>query len=239
MRFESVTIVRSYEQVVRQIVDRIRSGALHPGQKLPTERELSESFGVSRAVVREAIKVLTSLGMVESRQGSGTYVAANPIPSITRALTLSATAEEDPVLHLFEVREPLEIMAARLAARRRSDAQVDIIRQHADATAAAAAADDVAAFSKTDHAFHRAVAEAAGNPYLVVINSAVRELLSDTVALIVQIAGSMAVAAEQHARIVDAIARCEPEEAAQAMADHVRYSENAARELLSRPPAER
>ncbi|MER3438009.1 MAG: FadR family transcriptional regulator [Chloroflexota bacterium] len=239
MRFQSVTVVRSYEQVVRQICDRIRAGELLPGQKLPTEQALSESFGVSRAVIREAIKVLVSLGMVESRQGSGTYVAANPIPSISRALTLSATPDEDSVLRLFEVREPLETTAARLAALRRADSQIGLLRQHAAATASAAAADDVVAFGAADHAFHRAVAEAAGNAYLAVIISAVRELQSDAVALIVRLAGSMAVAAEQHARIAEAIAGCQAEEAAQAMADHVRYSADAAREILSRPPAER
>ena len=239
MRFQSVTVVRSYEQVVRQICDRIRAGELLPGQKLPTEQALSESFGVSRAVIREAIKVLASLGMVESRQGSGTYVAANPIPSISRALTLSATPDEDSVLRLFEVREPLETTAARLAALRRNEAQIATIRKHVEATAAAAANDDVPAFGTADHAFHRAVAEAANNPYLAVIISAVRELQSDAVSLIVRLAGSLPVAAEHHRRIAEAIADGRADDAATEMAAHVRYSMDAAREILSRPPAER
>lgn len=239
MRFQSVTVVRSYEQVVRQICDRIRAGELLPGQKLPTEQALSESFGVSRAVIREAIKVLASLGMVESRQGSGTYVAANPIPSISRALTLSATADEDSVLRLFEVREPLETAAARLAALRRNEAHIAIIRKHAEETAAAAANDDVPAFGTADHAFHRAVAEAANNPYLAVIISAVRELQSDAVSLIVRLAGSLPVAAEHHRRVAEAIADGRADDAAAEMATHVRYSMDAAREILSRPPAER
>src|SRR5688500_12807880 len=111
MTFRAVTLTRSYEQVVEQIQDGMRRGALAPGQRLPTERELSESFGVSRAVVREALKVLASMGLVESRQGSGTYVRANPVPSITRALILSATPEDESLLALFEVREALEVLA--------------------------------------------------------------------------------------------------------------------------------
>ena len=86
MDFRSVLVTRSYEQVVQQIRGRIRSGMLVPGQRLPTERELADSFGVSRGVIREALKVLGSMGLVESRQGSGTYVCSNPVPSISRAM---------------------------------------------------------------------------------------------------------------------------------------------------------
>src|ERR671910_654816 len=96
MGFRSVILTRSYEQVVEQIQDGIRSGTLVPGQRLPTERELGESFRVSRAVVREALKVLAAMGLVESRQGSGNYISAKPVPSISRALILSATPDERP-----------------------------------------------------------------------------------------------------------------------------------------------
>ncbi|MGH2557596.1 MAG: FadR/GntR family transcriptional regulator, partial [Thermomicrobiales bacterium] len=110
MTFRSVLVTRSYEQVVEQIHDEIRSGALTAGQRLPTERELAESFGVSRGVVREALKVLASMGLVEARQGSGNYISANPVPSISRALILSATPDEQSMQALFEVREPMEIL---------------------------------------------------------------------------------------------------------------------------------
>ena len=80
MGFRAVILTRSYEQVVQQIQEGIRSGSLVPGQRLPTERELGESFGVSRAVVREALKVLAAMGLVESRQGSGNYFAPTRSP---------------------------------------------------------------------------------------------------------------------------------------------------------------
>ena len=79
MSFSAVTVVRPYEQIVRQIQEAIRDNALSEGDRLPTERELAETFGVSRSVVREAIKVLSAQGLVESRQGSGLYVRNRPI----------------------------------------------------------------------------------------------------------------------------------------------------------------
>jgi GntR family transcriptional regulator, transcriptional repressor for pyruvate dehydrogenase complex len=69
--FKAVTVIWSYEQLVDQIQTGIRTGTLERGQRLPAERELSELFGVSRGVVREAVKVLAAMGLVESRQGSG------------------------------------------------------------------------------------------------------------------------------------------------------------------------
>ena len=118
MSFSAVNVVRPYEQIVQQIQEAIRVNSLTQGDRLPTERELAETFGVSRSVVREAIKVLTAQGLVESRQGSGLYVVNRPIESVSRAIVLSVTPDEDSVDQLFEFRRLLEVDAARLALRR-------------------------------------------------------------------------------------------------------------------------
>ena len=233
MAFRAVLVTRSYEQVVEQFAEGIRRGTLVPGQRLPTERELGETFGVSRAVVREALKVLASMGLVESRQGSGTFVRANPVPSITRALTLSATPEEESLLALFEVREPLEAMAARLAAERRSSEQVERIVAGAEATRRAAETDDGLLFSEGDQALHGTIFEAAANPYLTSVASAVRELLARALHLVVSLTGTMAAAAEHHLGIAAAIERGDAEAAAELMAAHIRYNADALREMLA------
>jgi DNA-binding FadR family transcriptional regulator len=233
MAFRTVMVTRSYEQVVEQVQDEIRRGALVPGQRLPTERELGESFGVSRAVVREALKVLASLGLVESRQGSGTYVAADPVPSVTRALILSARPEEESLLALFEVREPLETLAARHAAERRSPAQAARIVAAAEASWRAAADNDLVAFGHADDDLHGGIGEAAANPYLATIIGAVREMLSQGIRLAVGLAGRIAVAAEQHRRLADAIARGDPETAAALMTEHIRYTASSLHELVA------
>jgi GntR family transcriptional regulator, transcriptional repressor for pyruvate dehydrogenase complex len=231
--FRAVSLTRSYEQVVEQIQERIRSGALAPGQRLPTERELSESFGVSRAVVREALKVLTAMGLVESRQGSGTFVAARPVPSLTRALILSATPEEESLLALFEVREPLETLAARLAAERRTPEQAERIVAAAEESRRAAVLNDLTLFGEGDDGVHLGILAATGNPYLESIVGAVREMLSQGLRLAVGLAGAMAVAAEQHARIAAAIVGGDGDAAAALMGEHIRYTADALRELVA------
>jgi GntR family transcriptional regulator, transcriptional repressor for pyruvate dehydrogenase complex len=235
MEFQSVLLTRSYEQVVQQIRDRIRAGTLVSGQKLPTERELAESFGVSRGVIREAIKVLASMGLVESRQGSGTYVRANTVPSISRALTFSVTAEERSLLSLFELREPIEIACARLAAARRSPEQAALIRHYADESARAATLDNVDAFGRAEIGFHGTIGEAAASPYLATVMSAVRDVQSNVVSLVVRIVGSMQIASGQHQQIAEAISRTDVEGASEAMMTHVHYSADAVRQFLTRP----
>src|SRR5215203_3035620 len=214
MGFRSVILTRSYEQVVEQIQAGIRAGTLVPGQRLPTERELGESFGVSRAVVREALKVLSAMGLVESRQGSGNYIASNPVPSITRALILSATPQEESLLALFEVREPLEALAARRAADRRTPEQADTIVEAAEGTIRSGETDDLDLFSVGDLALHRGIFAAAGNPYLTTVSSAVREVLNHALHLVTRLTGTVPAAAGQHVRIADAITRQDADAAA-------------------------
>ncbi len=112
---------RSSAHIACEIEGEIRSGRFVRGQKLPTERELAMRFGVSRGVVREAIKSLGAIGLVEARQGSGIYVCDRLIASISRALTLSVQSDTASVLDLFVFREPLEVLAAECAARNRTD----------------------------------------------------------------------------------------------------------------------
>jgi DNA-binding FadR family transcriptional regulator len=233
MGFRSVILTRSYEQVVEQIQDGIRSGSLVSGQRLPTERELGETFGVSRAVVREALKVLAAMGLVESRQGSGNYITSNPVPSITKALILSATPQEESLLALFEVREPLEALAARLAAERRTPEQAAAIAEAAQITVRAGELDDLEIFGAGDIALHGGVFAAAGNPYLTTVSSAVREVLNHALHLVTRITGTVPAAAAHHVRIAEAITRRDADAAEAAMATHIRYNADALRDMIA------
>lgn len=151
------------EQLADALAEEIRAGRLADGEKLPTEVELVQRFGVSRTVVREAMSRLKSLGLVVSRQGSGVYV---------RIASRFAPLHFDPrhsrslqaVTQMVEVRRALEAEAAELAAQRRDAADLLAIDGAIDALAQAVAAggDGVA----EDVAFHRAIAAASGNPFL-------------------------------------------------------------------------
>ena len=233
MEFTSINVTRSYEEVVRQIEHALSEGRFVRGQKLPTERELASTFGVSRGVVREAIKVLGTMGLVESRQGSGVYVRNNPVPTVSRALTLSVAPDEESVYRLFEFREPLEILAARYAAKRGSEEQFEEIRREAAATVEAAAAEDHETFGIADWRFHDAVSEASGNPYLSVIMGAVRQMQQEVARLLARQSGVMATAAKQHTRIVEAIMSGDSERASAAMREHIRYSASSLQAIVA------
>jgi GntR family transcriptional regulator, transcriptional repressor for pyruvate dehydrogenase complex len=220
---ESARQARSHERIAGQIGEQIRDGRLVRGQKLPTEREMSERFGVGRGVIREAVRMLDAMGLVESRQGSGIYVRNNPIPSISRALTFSVTPEEHSVASLFEFRTVLEVAATEQAALRRTDAQLAAIERAATATAEAAPhfTDDL--WHLADQEFHHAISDASGNPYMAVAIDAVRQMQRDVTRLVREMRGS-AGAVEQHRAIAEAIAARCPERAAAAMRAHIQYT---------------
>lgn len=225
MSFSAVTVIRPYEQIVRQIQAAIRDNALSEGDRLPTERELAETFGVSRSVVREAIKVLSAQGLVEARQGSGLYVRNRPIESVSRAIVLSVSPDLMSVDLLFEFRRLLEVDAARLAAVRATPEQVDALERALNAYQPAPdGSPDWERFAPVDNAIHAQIAEAAGNPYLAVMVESVRELMQDIVPLIAGHPGSIEEAMRHHRRILDAIAAHDSSLAAEEMDAHVRYT---------------
>lgn len=235
MAFQSVTVTRPYEQIVEQIAAEIQAGRLVHGQQLPTERELSATFGVSRGVVREAVKVLSAMGLVEPRQGSGLFVHDDPLPLVTRALTLSVSPDEKSVGRLFEFRRALEVFAARSAAERRSDDHVMDISGAALMTREAATTNDVSLFSHGDNLLHTGVYSAADNPYLAIAAGAVRGMQTDVVDLFRSFPGSIAVAADQHCRIAEAITEQDGDAASAAMDEHIRYAAKTVEAILNEP----
>jgi GntR family transcriptional repressor for pyruvate dehydrogenase complex len=155
---------RLSDQVAAQLMAEIEQGRLAPGAKLPTEAHLAEQFRVSRTVVREAVSRLKSVGLVDSRQGSGVFVKpALPLP----ALHFEAlhAASQDAVVQMVEVRRALEAEVAALAAERRSPQDILDIEHAVKALNAAvlAGGNGVA----EDVNFHRAIAQATRNPILI------------------------------------------------------------------------
>ncbi|MFI0453993.1 FadR/GntR family transcriptional regulator [Actinomadura sp. 6N118] len=150
------------EQVIDQLRDEIATGVWVIGAKIPPEPVLSESLGVGRNTVREAVRALTHAGLLECRQGDGTYVRATSELSgaVRRRLE---TAE---LIEILEVRRGLEVEAARLAAARRTGADIAAINDALARRAAQWEAGDHAAFVEADLAFHMAVVEATHNKVL-------------------------------------------------------------------------
>ena len=151
------------EQLAGVLAGWIREGQLATGQKLPTENTLVQDFGVSRTVVREAFSRLKTLGLIETRQGSGAYV--KKVPSATEQLSLSPDGTLDAVIQMVEVRRALEAESAALAAARATPQAVKKIKQALAALdkAVAQGGDGVS----EDVAFHACIAQAAANPFLM------------------------------------------------------------------------
>ncbi|PXW97456.1 GntR family transcriptional regulator [Sphaerotilus hippei] len=155
---------RLSEQLAEALVVSIRDGQLPPGQRLPTESALATRFGVSRTVVREALSSLKTLGLIESRQGSGAFVRHSPAPALEQ-LTLEPDGSMDAVIQMVEVRRALEAESAALAAVRRSGQDLQRIKTTlAQLDRAVAAGGDGVA---EDVAFHAAIAAATRNPFLL------------------------------------------------------------------------
>jgi GntR family transcriptional regulator, transcriptional repressor for pyruvate dehydrogenase complex len=210
-----------YEQVVERLRDFIDIEQLAPGDRLMSERELSERLGVSRTSVRQALTALRVLGMVEIRHGDGVYLTRSPgevIPSL--ALEVASSEIDHPMI--WEVREGIEVQAARLAARRRTD--VDVARIGAAVQAmdesVAAGGDGIVA----DRHFHRAVAQAAHNEMLLQLIDQMREVMNRTSESSLTRPGRPTISAAAHRRILEAIEAGDESEAAERMRLHVMQS---------------
>ncbi len=214
---------RLSDRLAAYLAGQIESGALLPGDRLPTEPQLAGAHGVSRTVVREAVHQLRSHGLLVSRQGSGVFVAA---PAPHHALAFDPTVLESmaAVVQIVEVRRAVEGEIAALAAQRATRAQVAALRRALAAIDAAvkAGGDGVA----EDLAFHRAIADASGNPQfsllLGFLEQYLREAMRVTRGNEARYEEFMdAVRAEHHA-IVDAIAARDEKTARRAATEHMR-----------------
>jgi len=145
--------------------ERITSGAFTPGERIPAERDLAAELGLSRGSVREGIRALIVLGMLEARRGAGVYVTGlKPADLLEDAFgTMIEIADGATLVHLLSVRKILESAATAAAAARLSDGELALLGAELDAMRAT---DDVERFVTHDQAFHRIISESADNPVL-------------------------------------------------------------------------
>ena len=151
------------DDLVQRFEQQIERGEMPPGSRFPTEKTITETFGVSRTVVREAYSRLAARGLLISRRGSGAYVAEGAQYRAFQ-VTPDEVSEIDDVLRLLEMRMGFEMEMAALAAERRTDADLAEIRK---AMATMDSSIDVDESVAADAAFHAAIARATGLPVVV------------------------------------------------------------------------
>lgn len=164
-RFQPLSPPKSLaEELGDRLREEVREGRVAPGERLPTEQALMEAFGVSRTVVREAIAGLRADGLVETRQGLGAFVAADPRRQPFRIDPGEVGSIAD-VVKIMELRTAVEVEAAGFAAANRTPTQVERLAEVLAAIDREIAADGAAV--NEDFAFHSAIAEATGNEYFL------------------------------------------------------------------------
>jgi DNA-binding FadR family transcriptional regulator len=215
-----------YETVSEQLLAAIRSAQLVPGARLPSERELGERFGVSRTVIREAIRHLAAKGVLEVVSGSGIAVADIGHVNVSESLDLYLR-QRGPIKPgaIHEVRESLELRTTALAAERATDAQLAAISEICERMVDVL--DDPDAASRADIEFHRAIAEATDNPLFLVLVDSLGEVMLHIRRATLGDQGRGQTAVEAHRRIAVALAARDVEGAVAAMREHLSDSRDA------------
>jgi GntR family transcriptional regulator, transcriptional repressor for pyruvate dehydrogenase complex len=227
-----------YEIVAERILEFIAEARLVPGDRMPTENDLAQQLDTSRAVVREAVKILSALGRVRAHKGRGLFVADDDGMLITsRWGGFFRPVDLDHVLMLFEFRRVQEMAAAKLAATRATPAELRAIEVAMQQCRYGYANGDVDVFNQADDDFHAALAAASHNTFL---GSAVRDARrlqrqSSAIGIHNALSEGTAAAVEEHEAIYRAIRDGRADEAAAATAAHLdRTLEDYRREIQRR-----
>ena len=216
---KAVKKTRIPEEIVQQVHQLIRDGVLAPGDRLPPERELAQQLNVSRASVREAMRLLDISGLVEVRPGAGTFITEDTVEAIIQAFSSMNTSEAASASDVFEMRLLLEPHVVSLAADRATEADIRRMNETLDSQE-----DDIAAGGtgvEFDSQFHYAIADATKNSALMAVTQAISDILSQSREPSLQSPERSRLSLQSHRRILASIEGGQSEEAARAMIEHI------------------
>ncbi len=202
----------------------IKNGTLKPGDKLLPVHQLAEQFQVGRSAVREALSALRAMGLIEMKQGEGTYVKNFDPSSLTKSLNNKLLMKKEDILNLLEVRKVLEVGAVRAAAAKRTDDNLQNMKHWLDEMAKSIG--DEKAGEKADFHFHMGIAESSHNNILLELMNHVSEMIAETIGESRRIIlyGEQTTSErllEEHRAIYNAVLKQDVELAQQAMLNHL------------------
>jgi GntR family transcriptional repressor for pyruvate dehydrogenase complex len=206
-------------EVVRRLVDLLLSDRIAVGERLPSERQLATALGVGRSAIRDALRPLVLLGLVDVRVGDGTYLKDADSSFLPRVIDWGLLLKADRTRDLIETRRYVEITLAGLAAERRDNSSLLEIQERLRQMQSAIA--DSEAFVEADMAFHMAIAEAARNSVLSGILISLQSLLRVWITRVIHAAGEANTSYLEHPLILAAIERGDRPSAEAAMASHI------------------
>jgi GntR family transcriptional repressor for pyruvate dehydrogenase complex len=212
--------VTAAELVVTRIRGLIERGEARSGDRLPPERDLAQQLGVSRPSVRSGLKSLAAMGVVQIRQGAGTFITGGPPMLASEPLSFLAALHGFTRAQMFEARLVLEVAVAGLAAERAVPEKVMAISD--EVTGMFASLDSPGPFLEHDIRFHQAVAAASDNPILASVVEMVAKMFYELRRQTIGVAKDLKVAAEEHRAIYQAVRARDVVRARQMMGDHLR-----------------
>jgi GntR family transcriptional repressor for pyruvate dehydrogenase complex len=207
-------------EIARQLLDYLLSGQIKPGDRLPSERQLAETLGVGRSAVRDALRPLLLLGVLEARQGDGTYLRKPESVLLPQAVEWGLLLGEHTTFDLVEARTYVEIATAELAARRRDDNDLAQIRAELKRMSGPKLKPEE--FVEADLAFHLRIAEASRNLVLFGTLASIQSLLRVWISRVITAAGDTGPSYREHIPICDAIVQGDHKAAAAAMSSHMK-----------------
>ena len=223
--FKTIRKKKKFEEVLDQIKNLLIHKKLIVGQKLPNEIELSNSLGVSRSTLREALKILSVLGIIEGKSGEGTTIKQADPENLRSIMSLVAISKGLDTQELFEVRITLETAAASFAAERRSEADLQDIKYILLRMDEYFVNQDEEAEIQFDFLFHQSIVKASHNRMLVLLIEVISDLLGEQIRTTrSELATSLEVLKrfrEEHWSIYKAIENQNAVEANQLMAAHL------------------
>lgn len=208
-------------ETVERIADMIRAGKYAPGDRLPSERSLAEQLKVGRTSVREAIRRLETMGLVESRHGLGTFVKDPSREVIQATLFPHSLATQETQEKLFDLREIIEVEAAARAAQRATADQIATMQKWLHRVETSIAREDATGLIVADVEFHRQIIIATGNDILINLMDSIVDLLREMRLDSTKIPQALPEIIAGHRMVMAAIEAHDSEAARQAMRDHL------------------
>lgn len=207
------------DRLARRIRAMIQEGEFHEGDRLPSIMEMARRFGVGHPSLREALKKLETMGVVEIRHGSGVYVTRNHDMLVVATSDYAGTVTKKLLLDLVHTRTPLELQSVSLAAHNAEPKHLEKMRKLLKT--AADNLDNDAVLNDVNMSFHREIALASGNTVLTQVISVLHDLFSEEQRLIIGITGSMTQDHDEHVGILDALEKQDDKLAVERMRKHL------------------
>jgi GntR family transcriptional regulator, transcriptional repressor for pyruvate dehydrogenase complex len=223
--FNPIKNTKVYEQVIDQIKEMITEGTLKKGDRLPSERSLVEQLQVSRASIREALRALEVIGLIECKQGEGNYIKTSFEDNLLEPLSIMYKLEGSNPKEIWELRKIMEVEAVGLAAKRITDIQ---LKELNDLLLSFNISDDETLNAEIDKQFHYKIAECSGNilifNILRTVSVLVEDFIKDIRTIILTDKGNKEVLFLQHKAIYLAVEKHSSTDARKAMREHLDYA---------------